>query len=346
MTSIDRASFMLFPRMIGVGLKAAGEADTEWEPFRAKVAEKQKQIEALGLKGASEEFWAMTPEQKAENRQLHDRQTRTPSIMPYVNFEQQLVLLEQAEKLMEAIGVPKAFAERAGDRILTKLYHGHFVTEDDGAGTLIEQLLIAVRNRQEGVWQRYPEEIWIETMKCFGRFIREYRECYGHDGFDRGFWTTRQINARLFRIGTLEYEMTKEEDGKVIRLHIPSDADLSAAALNQSVEAAKTFFKTYMPDYADAPMRCESWLLSPAVREMLPDTARIVRFQNAFEIESADPSSREAIQWVFHLTKEQQKKMDVSSLPEETQLQKQMKAVLLEGRAPGTADGKLVRPFE
>jgi hypothetical protein len=93
-------------------------------------------------------------------------------------------------------------------------------------------------------------------------------------------------------------------------------------------------------------MRCESWLLSPVVREMLPDTARIVRFQNAFEIESADPSSREAIQWVFHLTKEQQKKMDVSSLPEETQLQKQMKAVLLEGRAPGSADGKLVRPFE
>ncbi|MBO5535045.1 MAG: family 20 glycosylhydrolase [Clostridia bacterium] len=345
-TSIDRAAFMLFPRMIGIGLKAAGEADTEWEPFHAKVAEKQKQIETLGLTGAPEEFWAMTPEQKAENRQLHDRQTRTPSIMPYVNFEQQLVLLEQAEKLMEAIGVPKAFAERAGDRILTKLYHGHFVTEDDGAGTLIEQLLIAVRNRQEGVWQRYPEEIWIETMKCFGRFIREYRECYGHDGFDRGHWTTRQINARLFRIGTLEYEMTKEEDGKVIRLHIPSDADLSAAALNQSVETAKTFFKTYLPDYADAPMRCESWLLSPVVREMLPDTARIVHFQNAFELESADPSSREAIQWVFHLTKEQQKTIDVSSLPEGTQLQKKMKAILLEGRDPGAADGKLVRPFE
>ena len=344
-TNIDRAAFMLFPRMIGVGLKAMGEADTEWEQFRTAVAARQKQIGEIGLKGAPEEYWKMTPEQKAANRQLHESQTRTPSIMPYVNFEQTLVLLDQTEQLMEQLGIPKEFAERAGDRILTKLYHGHFVTEDDGAGELIEQMLIAVRNRREGVWKEYPEEIWMDTMKCFGRFVSEYRECYGHDGFDRGFWTTRQINAKLFRIGTLEYETAVEKGEKVIRLHIPSDADLSADALNQSVTAAKAFFETYLPDYAGVQMRCESWLMSPALREMLPENAHIVHFQNAFEIEAVHPLDRSAVVWVFHRTPVQEKEMDPATLPEKTLLQKRMKALLLEGRAPGSADAKLVRPF-
>lgn len=344
-TNLERAAFMLFPRMIGVGLKASGVDCSDWETFRAAVADRQKQIGESGLKGAPEEYWAMTPEQKEENRKLHESQTFTPSIMPYVNFERQLGFLEETERFMEKIEIPKEFAERAGDRILTKLYHGHFVTEDDGAGTLIEQMLVAMCNRLDGVWTRYPEEIWVETMKCFGRFIREFRSCYGHDGFDRGSWTTRQINAKLFRIGTLEYEMLVENDEKRIHLHIPSDAELTAEALNKSVAAAGEFFKTYLPDYANAPMYCDSWLLSPVLRDILPEEAHIIHFQNAFEIESDNPQDKSAIEWVFHLTSLQQKNMEVRFLPEKTHLQKQLKALLQEGRAPGSAKGKLVRSF-
>ena len=54
------------------------------------------------------------------------------------------------------------------------------------------------------------EQIFIDTMNCFPRFIAEYKESYGTYGFDRDWWTTRQIGMKIFLIGELEYEVTYE----------------------------------------------------------------------------------------------------------------------------------------
>lgn len=51
----------------------------------------------------------------------------------------------------------------------------------------------------------------------------------------------------LFRIGALEYEFSEEEGEKAIALHIPSDADLSAEAVDRSMQEADTFFGPVIP---------------------------------------------------------------------------------------------------
>ena len=230
---------------------------------------------------------------------------------------------------------------------MSNLYHGHIVTEDDGAGEMIHQLMDAYVSRCAGEWKRFPEQIWLDTMKCFARFVGEHRASYGYDGFDRGFWTTRQVQAKLFRIGELEYEMLPDPDGKPkISLHIPSDADIRPSAINASVKAARAFFAEYFPAYADAPIWCDSWMLSPKLKELLPATAKILGFQNAFDIISEDSESKTAISWVFKKTKIQQETLDFNDLPEKTTLQRKIKALLLKGKAPGMAQGFLVREFE
>ena len=137
----------------------------------------------------------------------------------------------------------------------------------------ILQLMDAVCSRESGPWKPVPEKIWLDTMKCFPRFIAEHRRSFGTDGFDRYGWTVRQTECRLFRIGELEYELLEESGKRAVSLHIPSDARLEPDLLNDSVRQAKEFLGRYFPEWKKQPMICESWLLSPKLKELLPPSA-------------------------------------------------------------------------
>ena len=56
--------------------------------------------------------------------------------------------------------------------------------------------------------------------------------------FDRGWWAYRQTSMQIFRLGVLEYEFDRLEGESVIALHIPSDARLTAEAVDRSLEQA------------------------------------------------------------------------------------------------------------
>ena len=115
--------------------------------------------------------------------------------------------------------------------------------------------------------------------------------------------------------------------------------------LNASVAQARDFLKTYFPAWADAKMRCHSWLLSPVLKELLPENSRILHFQAAFDLLAADSDSDGALTWVYQMTDEQAKEADFRLLPEKTTLQKNLKARLLAGGHSGEGRGELVRAF-
>lgn len=156
--------------------------------------------------------------------------------------------------------------------------------------------------------------------------------------FDRGWWTYRQISMSLFRIGALEYEFSEEEGEKAIALHIPSDADLSAEAVDRSMQEADTFFRTCYPDYAYDRYTCESWLLSPVLRQLLPEQSHIVSFQKRFTIKSVDREENEYIEWLFQVPVD----TAYEQLPVRTSLQRKVRKLLLDGGTVGSAYG--IRP--
>ncbi|WP_310604489.1 acyltransferase domain-containing protein, partial [Anaerosporobacter sp.] len=133
-----------------------------------------------------------------------------------------------------------------------------------------------------------PEQIFVDTMGCFPRFIEEHKVSYGMYGFDRDWWVARQIGMLLFRIGVLEYELTYEKGEKVVSIHIPSDAKLSIATCRESYVESQNFINKYYPEYKECNYICDSWLLSPALKELLPETSNIILFQDAFEIKEWD----------------------------------------------------------
>lgn len=190
------------------------------------------------------------------------------------------------------------------------------------------------------MYERYREKgisraIYADTMKCFTRFIGECGKKNGRMFFDRGWWTYRQVSMSLFRIGTLEFELEESGKEKVIAVHIPSDADLSEQAVDSSFEQAGAFFKAFYPDYRYEKYTCDSWLLSPVLKELLPEQSNIVRFQERFVITERNEGEKEYIEWLFQVPDD----TEYQELPERTTLQRKAKALLLSGGNIGTACG-------
>lgn len=185
------------------------------------------------------------------------------------------------------------------------------------------------------------EEIYYDTMGCFSRFVREHQESYGCYGFDRGFWTVRQISCRLFRIGQLEYELIRLNGVPTVSLHIPTDTVLRPELLRKSWLDARAVLGRVFPEYAEAPCYCHSWLLSPTLRQLLPPTSNILKFQQSFTITPIDVPSQGFLQWVF-----KNPGLPTEDLPENTGLQRRLKAFLLSGGTFVDAKGYLIaEPF-
>ena len=340
-TNLDRASFMLLPRMAAVGLRAMGDDSPDWDAFAARLRAVMAEIEAAtGLHGAPEDFWRMAPEAAEADRAYWHASVFAQGAQPYARYERQLVALEKAERLMERIGMPREFLLRSGDAGMAAL-SGQPVDDGDGALTLVRQLMDAVQSREDGPWAGLPEDVWLATMGAFTRFVNEHHRSTGEYGFDRGSWTTRQAGAVLFRVGTLEYELRRDANGPFVDLHIPSDADLSPDALNTSVARARRFLTAHRPEWDGAPMRCDSWLLSPALKDLLPENSRILRFQAAFDLTEADPDDRSYIPWVFGLTGKQAEACEADALPQSTALQRAVVDLMRRGKNVGSAAGTL-----
>ena len=183
--------------------------------------------------------------------------------------------------------------------------------------------------------KKIPQAVFIDTMKCFPRFLAECERRNGRMFFDRGWWTYRQISMKLFRIGELEYEFETFKGENVIGLHIPSDTNLSGEAVDDSLKQAEHFFRTYYPDYQYKKYTCYSWLLSPVLKTMLPDDSHILSFQKRFDIVQEDYGNKEYMEWLFPVSEGTK----LQELPEVTSLQKKAKKLLLRGGKIGAAYG-------
>lgn len=209
--------------------------------------------------------------------------------------------------------------------------------DEDGFQMLFCQLECVRRIHETYRERQIPEAIFVETMKCFQRFLRETGERTGRIYFDRGWWTYRQTSMRMFRLGELEYEPYESEEGKSIRIHIPSDASILPARVDDSLRQAREFMRRYEPAYADVKYACSSWLLSPVLEELLPEQSNIRAFQRRFAIERVDAEDREYMQWLFQAAED----AEPSNLPERTRLQSAAKQRILQGENIGSAYGVL-----
>ena len=179
------------------------------------------------------------------------------------------------------------------------------------------------------------EQIFIDTMKCFTRFISECKVKTNELYFDRSWWTYRQTSMQEFRIGELEYEL--DYTSKNISIHIPSDASLTIKNVKESIANAKEFIQKYYSDFNNCDYVISSWLLSPRLKKHLNENSNILKFQEFFELISFDEDDNSILEWVFKVNSVD----DYFKLKEETSLQRSIKKDLIEGYKIGSAYAKL-----
>ena len=204
---------------------------------------------------------------------------------------------------------------------------------------ILKVMLLAALNTHAAYCTRgIPDEIFYATMACFTRFVNEHKASYGTYGFDRGFWTGRQLSCLLYRVGTLEYEMVTYDGSPALSVHIPSDSLLTDENVSKSLSLADDFFSQYYPAYSHVPYICHSWLLSPTLFSLLTPTSNIARFASRFSVVRHDKETEAYKQWLY-------KKSDLApeEFPEETSLQRAVKAYVLAGGKIGEGFGILKR---
>ncbi len=226
-----------------------------------------------------------------------------------------LVYEEGIEELILLLNDPLR-AEEGTDELHEKLQ-----PDEDGFRMLSAMLRAAAR----APFPKEAETYYFPTMGAFGRFVRENFVSFGKYGFDRWFWTWRQTSGLIIRIGSLEYERTDEG----ISMHIPSDADLSYAAVLRSVHDAKRYL-------GEGEYFCRSWLLSHKLKRLLPETSNVRRFRSLFRRFEYFPDDMGYRLWVF-------KDPDLApkDFPEDTSLQRKMKIFVLHGGKVGASHGFL-----
>lgn len=215
-------------------------------------------------------------------------------------------------------------------------------TDPDGSKLLAVMLLCSMTTQKTYEEKGIDLHIFTESMKYCSEYIDVFYAAYGSYVFEarRAKWFPRQLSLHEFRIQALEFEMCIENGEKRIYIHIPPKTDLSDSSVRSAYSTAKEFFARYFPEYADADMYCDSWLLSPALPGLLPPDSRIVQFQNAFDVDTTDYDTNAFIEWVF-----QRNDLPLNDLPEDTLLRKNMKAYLLQGGKIGWSHGKLKLNF-
>lgn len=254
---------------------------------------------------------------------------------------QELLRKKQLSSVARVFGVPQEVADRlvweeeieTPVRILNDPYRSEEIAEELHAALQPDEdgLRILAAMIRAAVTAEFPpelsEECYFATMSVFGRFVREHRASFGRYGFDRWFWTWRQTSGLLVRVGSLEFEQTDEG----ISIHIPSDADLSSEAVERSVRRAKAVL-------GDGEYFCRSWMLSPKLKRLLPETSRVLAFRSLFHRFEYFPDDTGYKLWVF-----KDPGLDPRDFPEDTLLQRNMKKFVLHGGKVGASHGFLRR---
>lgn len=199
-------------------------------------------------------------------------------------------------------------------------------------------------------WGQYqaehiPEEVFDQTFYDLTIWCRECQRKHGVYGLEELWWLAQSVKEHLFRLGRLQFEpvvlkeplegnsVRIEAGAKGLNVHIPEGESLAFEKCMDSFRRAERFFADRGEGKPEFYM-CDSWLLSPALKELLPADSNIIRFQDLFRIVKVHYAFPQAEQRIFGDILE-----DKSRYPEDTSLRRKAKRCFQEGKDPGIGIG-------
>lgn len=207
--------------------------------------------------------------------------------------------------------------------------------EPEGLSILAIQMRVAALTRKLYARAGLSDELFVRTVDWFPRFVRwQHANVEGKFGhrvanpdnpalFTEAFWSPRLLNLSILRFGEFEFEFVEGEPE--INLHIPDDARLDSEHMQASFEQFHALTAAKLAQYADATITCESWLLDPALDELLPANSHLRDFRALFSL-TGTKVSQDYQKWIAGC-----EGLSPQELPEATSLQRAIKQYVLAG---------------
>lgn len=144
------------------------------------------------------------------------------------------------------------------------------------------------------------ESIFYDTINDIGVWIEECKKETKLFGLKEKYWLTEHLHMRLFKLGRLQFQKRNEEDdllefnlnfsfdkSNTYYVHIPRGESLKEDLIKDSLRRALDF---YHKDEMN--LLCESWLLSPNLKNVLEEDTNILKFAKMFKVSRFDNTSR------------------------------------------------------
>ena len=172
------------------------------------------------------------------------------------------------------------------------------------------------------------ESVSWTTLADLGRNLAVDRRMHGEGWPVMQSWLTLHVRGGLYELGRLQHHRSDS----ALSLHIPDSGSLTPEAVSASLDQARAFFPRHFPDERYTAFSCGSWLLDPQLREYLPESSNIIRFQRRFELEPHEEQEGlnadvEVLRFVFRTLT-----TPLDELPQRTVLQRAVVEHLRAGR--------------
>lgn len=159
----------------------------------------------------------------------------------------------------------------------------------------------------EGINGIFPcEEAWVSELTVDGEYLV---------GNPITVWGTCEKDKICISLN--EWKPVLGKDDGILEVHIARGGQLSPSACQDSYRKAVDFYSAYFPEYRFVAYTCESWLLDPQLRQLLPPSSNIIEFQKDYYLYPIPSDGNDVYEYVLNI-----KPADFVKAPKDTFLRR------------------------
>lgn len=180
---------------------------------------------------------------------------------------------------------------KISDAITIESYN---LKEKDGKRNLLSYLYMCDELSKKYAQKGISEDILLDTLNDITVWTDIWSDLKNGLYLGELAWLGNHMNMKLFRLGRLQYCMGKAEHNipdkgiskgdNVIEIHIPEGEPLNIDECKKSLNLANEFFAKFFPEYKYEYLTTHTWLLDRTLKEILPQSSNILKFQELFEV--------------------------------------------------------------
>jgi hypothetical protein len=160
----------------------------------------------------------------------------------------------------------------------------------------------AIDCHDDYIKKQISDDIYFDTMKDITIWSNNCFFDTGVWGLKEVYWLSEHVKLNIFKLGRLQFQkqlydkekfrkplvinsVEIEEKTDICFVHIPEGESITNGICCKSYELAKEFFNK------DLLFLCDSWLLSPRLKEVLKPDSNILSFASNYEVVDFDEDS-------------------------------------------------------